>query len=333
MSLILHKPSYPCEPITTIKALSNALGFDEKVLHDIAAKANGMYRRVKPKPGSTRETFDANGLLKEIHQRIKLRILVRVYFPDYLHGSIRGRDYFTNAKLHSNKQILICEDVKKFFPSVRTEKVYDVWRGFFNFSGPVAALLTQLTTKDGALPQGAIPSSYLANLVLWKVEPFLQAKLTAQGITYSRYVDDMAMSSASYLNKAQQNAVIAQVYGMLSKAGLRAGRGKHEIFAASKPMIVTKLVVNRKPSWPTKKRSAVRAQVFHLEQIAVNGEPAADTLKHADKAAQRVGQLGRFHRTEGNALKVRVRAARSLIQANGIEVSGQGNSTTKLKDT
>ena len=77
MNLILHKPSYPCEPITTNKALSNALGFDEKVLHDIAAKANGMYRRVKPKPGSTRETFDANGLLKDIHQRIKLRILVR----------------------------------------------------------------------------------------------------------------------------------------------------------------------------------------------------------------------------------------------------------------
>ena len=111
----------------------------------------------------------------------------------------------------------------------------------------------------------------MANLVLWKVEPFLQAKLAAQGITYSRYVDDMAMSSTSYLNKAQQNAAIAHVYGMLSKEGLRAGRGKHEIFAASKPMIVTKLVVNRKPSLPTKKRSAVRTQVFQLEQLAAKG--------------------------------------------------------------
>jgi Reverse transcriptase (RNA-dependent DNA polymerase) len=302
MNLILHKPNYPCEPISTIQALSKALGFEESLLKEIASKANGMYRRVKSKPGSTRETFDANGLLKEIHQRIKLRILVRVYFPEYLHGSIRNRDYFTNAKLHAHKQILICEDVKQFFPSVRAESIYWIWRGFFNFSGPVSELLTKLTIKDDALPQGAIPSSYLANLVFWKVEPFLQAKLATEGITYSRYVDDMAMSSASHLSKEQQSSVIARVYGMLRGEGLKAGRGKHE----------------RKPSWPPRKRSAVRAEVFQLEQLAANGEPTPDALKRTDKAAQRVGQLGRFHRTEGEALRARVRAVRTLMQSNGL---------------
>lgn len=318
MNLILHKPNYPCEPISTIQALSKALGFEESLLKEIASKANGMYRQVKSKPGSTRETFDANGLLKEIHQRIKLRILVRVYFPEYLHGSIKNRDYFTNAKLHIRKHILICEDVKQFFPSVCAENIYWIWRGFFNFSGPVSELLTKLTTKDDALPQGAIPSSYLANLVFWKVEPFLQAKFATEGITYSRYVDDMAMSSASHLSKEQQSSVIARVYGMLRGEGLKAGRGKHESFTATEPMIVTKLVVNRKPSWPPKKRSAVRAEVFQLEQLAANGEPTPDALKRTDKAAQRVGQLGRFHRTEGAALRARVRAVRTLMQSNGL---------------
>ena len=148
------------------------------------------------------------------------------------------------------------------------------------------------------------------------MEPFVQAQLAAEGITYSRYVDDMAMSSASYLSKPQQSSVIARVYGMLSKVGLKAGRGKHEIFTASEPMIVTKLVVNRKPSWPAERRLTVRAEVFQLEQFAANGEPSADVLKCTDKAAQRVGQLGRFHRTEADALRARVRAVRSLLQSN-----------------
>lgn len=321
MNLILQKPSYPCEPITTIKALSRALRFDENALLDIASEANGMYRRVKPKPGSNRETFDANGLLKEIHRRIKLYILVRVYFPDYLHGSIRGRDYFTNAKLHANKKILICEDVKKFFPTVRAEKVFDVWRGFFNFSEPIATLLTQLTTKDGAIPQGAITSSYLANLIFWRNEPLLQAKFAANGITYSRYVDDICMSTVWYLSKDEQSDVIAQVYGLLRKEGLSAGRGKHQVFTATKPMIATKLVVNRKPSLPTKKRSAVRAEVFQLEQLAANGDFSADVLERSVKAAQSVGQLSRFHSAEAGALRVRVSAVRSLMQVIGAKLA------------
>ena len=315
MNLSLDKPSYPCEPISTTKALGKALGFEEAVLQSIASNANDLYRPVKPKPGSTREVFDAKGLLKEIHQRIKLRILTRVYFPKYLQGSVKGRDYFTNAKLHANKQIIICEDVKKFFPSVRAEKIYEVWRGVFKFSESVSDLLTKITTKNGALPQGAITSSYLANLVLWKSEPFLQAKFSAEGITYSRYVDDMAMSSTSHLSKAQQSSVIARVYGMLKEQGLSAGRGKHEIFTATSPMIVTKLVVNRKPSLPSKKRMEVRAEVFQLEQFSANGGPTVDVLKRTDKAAQCVGRLGRFHRTEGNALRARVRAVRDLINS------------------
>ena len=316
-SLILLKPSYRFEPISSLSALGKALGFEAELLNDVAGRANGMYRKVKPKPGSTRETFDAKGVLKEIHKRIKLKILVHVYFPEYLHGSVRGRDYFTNADLHKNKQLVHCEDVKKFFPSILAEKVFDIWRIFFGFAGPVATVLTLLTTKDGALPQGAMTSSYLANLAFWRMEPLLHAKLAAQGVTYSRYVDDMAMSSTSHMNKAQQAKITAQVYGMVRSEGMSVGRTKHEVYSASQPMVVTKLIVNRKPSLTKKKRSAIRAQVFQFEQLVGSAVPARDAFSRADKASQSVGQLGRFHRTKGNALRTRVRAARLILQSAG----------------
>lgn len=315
MPLILHKPSYCFNPVRSIAALARTLKCGQAELISLADRANRSYRTVPPPPGSSRQTFDAQAPLKAIHRRIKETFFANVIFPDYLHGSLKGCDYVTNASLHTNKQILICEDVKKFFPSIRENRVEDVWCGFFGFSIEVARLLTRLTTKDGALPQGAITSSYLANLVLWRDEPLLHAKLAACGIAYSRYVDDMAMSSATHLSKATQTWAIAQIYGMLRRNGLTAGRAKHEIFSATGPMIATKLMVNRKPSLSQKKRSQVRAQVRQLE-MAHSSDADADEEKIrtlTNEAAQRVGQLGRFHKAQASRLKERVQVVRSNL--------------------
>lgn len=313
MALYLSKPSYPFKPIRSIPALAKALRLDVVALTSAADSASRNYRSVAPPPGSTRQTFDALGQLKNIHRRIKQVFFTKVIFPDYLHGSLKGCDYVTNASRHTDKQILICEDVKKFFPSVTADRVEDVWCGFFGFAPDVAQLLTKLTTKDGVLPQGAIPSSYLANLVLWRHEPLLHAKLAERDITYSRYVDDMAMSSVKHLTKETQTWVIAQVYGMLRKVGLKAGREKHEIFSATEPMIATKLIVNRKPSLSSKKRSQIRAQVRQVEMMQSAGGDQETVRELVNKAAQRVGQLGRFHSTSAGHLKKRVKAVRAAL--------------------
>lgn len=314
MNLSLSKPRYPSEPIRSTAALSRALGFDITVLEAIAAKASQSYRPVKPKPGSTRETFDAQGRLKEVHQRIKDRILAKVYYPEYLQGSLKGRDYVTNARLHTNKKILICEDVKKFFPSLQADKVQDVWNGLLGFSVEVSTLLTTLTTKDGALPQGAITSSYLANLVLWRDEPLLQAKLEKIGVTYSRYVDDICMSSAIAVDKHTQKEMISLVYGMLRRNKLSASRKKHQVFTAGRQMVATKLIVNSKPSLQQKKRSQIRAQVFQLEMLQRNGASLDEVLNAANEAAQQAGQLGRFHPLEAQRLKQRIQVVRSTAK-------------------
>lgn len=317
MSLILQRPRYPFEPIRNIASLARALKTSESELQAVASVANKSYRVVPPPIGTTREIFNASPRLKVIHQKIKDEILQKVYFPGYLTGSIKGRDYVTNAKIHTNKKIMICEDVKKFFPSVTAEKVYDVWLSFFGFSVEVAQLLTQLTTKDESLPQGAIPSSYLANLVLWRDEPLLHAKFASRGIEYSRYVDDMAMSANRNLDEKELSQIIADVYGMLRRNGLSAGRKKHEIFTASKPMIATKLIVNRKPSLSHKKRSNVRTQVYQLERRVAAGELTAEVGRMIDSAAHKVGQLARFHKSLADSLKIRLKAVRDSVELQG----------------
>jgi len=321
MSLNLRKPIYPCRPISSLSALAGTLRVSERNLIEIAMSADQMYRRVKPKPGSNRQTFDANIPLKPLHARIKSKILMRVNFPDYLTGSLKGRDYKANADLHSNKNVVICEDVKGFFNSVSADLVYDLWRNFFKFSPEVARVLTQLTTKDGGLPQGGIASSFLANLVLWRDEPLLQAKFEARGVVYSRYVDDIAISSEARLVEGEKTELIAAVYGMLRKNNLYAHRAKHEITPATKRMITTKLVVNRGAALPPERRANARVSVFQVEKMA-NESVNSDELRHAlNKASNRVGQLGRFHQNLATPLKKRLSKIRESLPNTVAEVT------------
>lgn len=329
MSLILDKPRYLCEPIRNLDALASALKVPLDELCAIAKVANRSYSKVPPKPGSKpkkpgakpkaeRECFNARPRLKAIHKRIKEQIFHQIYFPMYLTGSIKGRDYVLNAEQHQNKSVLICEDVKKFFPSVRADRVKDVWLEFFGFSDDVSSLLTQLTTKDGGLPQGAITSSYLANLVFFRDEPLLHAKLAVRGIDYSRYVDDMAMSSKLRLPRSVYTQSIADVFGMLRRNGLYADRDdKHKFFTSSKKMTLTNLIVNRKPALPREKRRNARTAVFQLERRVANGELTPEVSQLISKTSHIVGNVGRLHKNEALPLKERLKQVRDSVQAKG----------------
>ena len=275
MNQSLLKPKYELNPIRDILSLALALGIPKELLLKTASRADCLYRKAKPIvkfDGSIRQPFDALSPLKSIQRRIKDRILKRVEFPEYLTGSLSGRDYRTNAALHAGSKIVICEDVEGFFPSTNRERILDIWLNFFRFSEEVAVLLTNLTTMDGALPQGAITSSYLANLAFWNHEPRLHDKLARMSVVYSRYVDDISMSSKQFLSKVEQTEFIAQVYGMLKKHGYKAKRRKHETFTSGKAMFTTKLIMNRKPALQSKERQNIRAAVHALEQRIALGE-------------------------------------------------------------
>lgn len=316
MNPSLLKPKYDLKPICDIPALSLSLGMPEQLLLSVATRANKLYRKAKPiiKPdGSIRQPFDALPPLKLIQRRIKDRILKRVEFPEYLTGSLSGRTYRTNAALHSGAKIIICEDIENFFPSTSYERVFDIWLNFFRFPEIVANLLTLLTTKEGALPQGASTSSYLANLAFWNSEPRLQFKLAQQGIIYSRYVDDMAASSKHTLSKNEQTQLIAQAYGMLLKNGYKAKRRKHETYTSGKRMLTTKLVNNRRPALSREERQNIRAAVHTLERRVASGESGAEIRTELNRVTSRVGRLGTLHETEALTLKSRLRKVRTLL--------------------
>lgn len=317
MNLARNRLSYSYKPILSMPALSRALGVPESTLQELARTADSLYRLAKPveKPDkSIRQPFDALPPLKKIHRRIKTKIFSGVTFPDYLTGSIKGQDYKTNAALHVGARIVICEDIANFFPSTKAQIVFDIWRFFFGFSEDIAKCLTRLTTKDGVLPQGAITSSYLANLAFWREEPRVHAYFARMGITYSRYVDDIGLSSRRFIIADEKTSVISTVYGMLASKDYKPKRRKHELRTNKGRMFITKLLINERPALIKEERSAIRTAVFQLEQQVRKGNTGMVVKNEYQRSLGRVSKLARFHQNEGAELIQRMRALRLFIQ-------------------
>jgi Reverse transcriptase (RNA-dependent DNA polymerase) len=315
---ILAKPlKYPNEPVRSLKALAAALRVPIGDLQRMASIANSQYRNAKPvtkADGTIRQTYDAFKELKKIQKAIQRQLLEKVEYPNYLTGSLKGRDARRNAEIHAGASITVCEDVEKFFPSTTSELVNTIWLKFFGFSSDVADLLTKLTTKGGALPQGAVTSSYLANLAFWDREPAFHAALQAKGIMYSRYVDDITISSKRALSNVELQKLIAQILGMMKACGFKAKRSKQEIQRGNSPMYATKLMVNVRAALPTSERKAIRAAVYQLEERLAGSSEPATLSSELNSVAGRVGRLKQMHPTKGNALKKRVDIMRNSFK-------------------
>ena len=286
------------------------------------SSANDLYREVKlpKKDGSVRTCYDAKRPLKAMQARIQCLILKRVQYPSYLMGGLADRqnprDYVRNAHLHAGARVMINEDVARFFPSTSSHVVFDIWRYLFHFPLEVSRSLTRLTTRRGELPQGAKTSSYLANLAFWACEPDLVSKLQSMGFDYTRYIDDITLSSKTDKTAEELNGALSLLASMIYRYGLRFKRSKHNLVYAGQRMEVTGLVVGRDSAGlGHAKMSSIRAMVHRCE-IEARFDSASNgrLVMNLRAVASLVGQYTRLHPNKGHALRLRLEAIQQRWQ-------------------
>lgn len=320
MALTDKKACSNIPPIAKIESLASILSIGKEDLLEISGSIENLWKPGKllqKKNGEPRPTLDAKPSLKILHEKIKNRLLKQVYYPTYLLGGIEDkmtpRDYKRHAVIHSGKSILISEDVKDFFPNSSVEVVNGIWKSLFHCTPEVAALLTNITTLNGSLPQGWKTSGYLANLVFWDVEPELVNKLEIRGYSYSRFMDDITVSSKNKISKTSKTFIVNEIYRMLFSKGYEPKRSKHKIVTSRNRMEVTGLTVNENnPSLSKIERNNTRAIVHKCECHAINDRTSALYKKLWNSASGKVGTLTRFHASKGNHLRKRLRAVKPI---------------------
>ena len=84
---------------------------------------------------------------------------------------------------------------------------------------------------------------------------------------YSRYIDDISISSKSGFSKEDKYYVVGKVYAMMFSNGFKPKRRKHQIQNRKSSISVHNLnLISEKPTLPKKERGKIRAAVFQLRK-------------------------------------------------------------------
>jgi len=234
-----------------------------------------------------------------LQRRIVRRLLRRLRCHAAATGFERGRSIVANALPHASKAVVVRLDVKDFFGSTRSRRVYRYFRAI-GWNRDASRLLLRLCTFDGCLPQGAPTSPRLSNLVNFRLDARLAglANLGAREETrlrryrdprtgapvtadvpdthpiaaYTRYADDLTFSFAVDDPRAIRD-LIYRAKRILRAEGYEPNGRKQRIHRRHARQLVTGLVVNEEVNLPRTTRRWLRAVRHRLE----SGRPASLT--------------------------------------------------------
>ena len=275
---------YHNAPIYKVESLAKHLGTTSSLLKKLADNSSKYYRlKTKPKKnGGLRKYYSIREPLKSVQAKIRKRILLKVTYPEYLQGSIKGRSPKTNAQIHVGAKCLIELDVANFFPSITRDQVFRTFRYYFNFSEEVSNLLADLITHQDKLPQGSPVSSDIANLVLcWDGdEAILAEQLKNKGIKYSRYVDDIAISASRSLTNNEKTEAIKLVNSFIKSKGFQVSHKKTQVAGPRKTKCLTGVRIGKdRNNLPHEYINSVYRQIKQLKNEAALSDNRIASLR------------------------------------------------------
>ncbi len=198
-----------------IESLAEETRLTGKLLYFLTKDdAAGRYKSfsIPKKDGSFREINAPCLSLKILQRWVLENILYKTKVSRYSIGFVRGTKgspLVRCAERHRNHLYILKMDLKNFFPSISRAKVFKQFI-LLGYNSYAANLLTNVCTLNGSLPQGAVTSPYLANLVCNHLDARIAGYCNKRDITYTRYADDMAFS-------CDNRDLLHKIYGMIKK--------------------------------------------------------------------------------------------------------------------
>ena len=182
-----------------IQTLAQETRLTEKLIYFLTKEnANGRYNTfyIDKSDGTKRQINAPCKSLKELQRWVLHNILYRVRVSQYSIGFARngkGSPLAQCANRHKNNLYILKMDLKNFFPSIKRGRVYKQFLQL-GYNTYASNLLTNICTLEDSLPQGAVTSPYLANLICYRMDIRIAGYCNKRDITYTRYADDLTFS-------------------------------------------------------------------------------------------------------------------------------------------
>ena len=249
-----------------LSSLEQDLGISARTLYAVSNNLSKHYHKVSlpKKSGGHRNLSVPDEVLNSIQRRIADVLLIHMPVSRYAKAYRFGSSTLRNAEHHIGKHVVLKLDILHFFDSIRYSTVKDKVFPEEIYEEPLRILLTMLCYYKDALPQGAPSSPAITNIILYEFDELIGRWCQDQGISYTRYCDDMTFSGD--FDPAE---VIRYVKSELKGMGFLLNEQKTRIQHTGQRQAVTGIVVNEKLSIPADYRRKLRQDLYYCRKFGI----------------------------------------------------------------
>ena len=201
--------------MSNFNELVETLRLSEKLVYWASnEKSYGRYKTffIPKKDGTEREINVPAASIKVMQRWILENILYKTSTSQYSYGfkkDTNGSPLVSCVEKHKDNMYVLKMDLKNFYPSIKKERIFYQFINW-GYNDEIANLLTNICTHENKLPQGAVTSACLANIVCKHMDVRIAGYCNKREITYTRYADDMMFSCNNRLT-------LRNIYGMIEK--------------------------------------------------------------------------------------------------------------------
>ena len=252
---------------------NDARPYTARQLNYNAYSSNNQRRYVtfqipKKKPGEFRTIDAPNPTLKTIQQCLN-HVFQLLYTPNNAAvGFAKGRSVVSGARVHLNQRYVYNIDLKDFFPSITSGRLFKRLQSKpFGLNAEMASLVTDLCCDKQVLPQGAPTSPTITNFICERLDRKLLKLATAYNLRYTRYADDITFSGMQ--NVFADNGRFCQSLRHIieDEEHFKINEDKTRLSHRGERQEVTGLIVNDKPNVSRKYVRQLRTMLHNWEQM------------------------------------------------------------------
>lgn len=259
-SVILKTLGVPI--INSFEHLCEQLSITEQLLYFLTYKKEYCYKEkvILKKDKTNRKLSIPNLSLKVVQRWILKEILEKIFVSEQSMAFVpRKNGLKENAEKHKKNIFLLEMDITDFFRTITDKQVYRLFCNI-GYNDKVACVLANLCTYENCLPQGAVTSPYIANLICYHMDARINGYCSRKDIVYTRYADDLTFSSS---NRTLLNRVEKFIKYIVEDEGFIINDKKTRYLSDDVKKTVTGITINDDSIHVDKKfKKALRAQIY-----------------------------------------------------------------------
>ncbi|MEH2500219.1 RNA-directed DNA polymerase [Bradyrhizobium sp. AZCC 1678] len=260
--------------VLTLRHLAHLTGASYSYLRQIVERSSDAYKPflIRKRRGGARAISAPEPQLAAVQKWIAINILNKLRPHVASSAYAPGSSPIHCATRHLGATWVVKVDIHDFFESISERSVYDVFRGA-GYQPLIALEFARLCTRlphgqeagnskwriqrrgsgtikpyrtwaVGHLPQGAPSSPMLANLTSLRLDSVLQALADRNGLTYTRYSDDIVFSTGGYFDGKRAGTLLNEVDRIFKSFGHALHRKKVSVAPPGARKVVLGLLVH-----------------------------------------------------------------------------------------